>query len=107
MMEEAEQITEKDVQQDDILRAGKVKYMLQHPGWSEIIGPELKAWRDKLVEDLLQKELNHEEFLLVRQSINAHDALIEFIKAVLRRGEMALEEQEKRKKMEALNNREE
>lgn len=89
---------EKDEQLYDMERGRKVKFMTQHPGWSEIVGPELARWRESLMTRLLRENLKPEEFTLVRQSINAHDALVEFIKSIMRRGEMAQEEIEKKKK---------
>ena len=94
-------MVEEEVQQEriaDIERAAKVKHMLNHPGWRDVVGPELKRKRQGLLDDLLRTPMSKsEEFILVRQSINAIDAITEFIDAIMLKGENAQAEMEAEK----------
>lgn len=70
----------------------KVKAMIEHPGWTEVLEPQLKRHKQSLMNELLSANLTKaEEFIFVRQSIHACDSVFALIKSIISLGEKAAE----------------
>jgi hypothetical protein len=102
MAEESErEVTPHDEWVEEMSMARKLRGMLGHKGWTEVLEPNLVSQKKSLMNRLLTANLTKaEEFVLVRQSINAVDSIFNLIKAVLDLGDQAAENLKKEKEEE-------
>jgi len=75
---------------DPIKDAGYIQQMMSTKGWNEIVRPALNVKRESLIKQLLSA--TPDEFIEIRQAINAIDGLVDFIEVKLVEGKIALEE---------------
>ena len=76
----------------------KVREMMKHPGWTEVVEPMLTAELNKAKNDLENADLkNYQQFIIVRQSVRAIKFLFAGLKTIIAQGERAAEMLEKEK----------
>jgi len=71
--------------------AGKVKSMIESPGWKEVVEPALQRAKDNIPVEL-KKAKTLEDFIKVQQGLTAIDFLFTIIKVTLAEGKRAEEE---------------
>lgn len=95
------EITPHDEWLEEVSMARKLRGMLNHKGWTEVFEPHLLSQKRRLMDNLLTAKLTKaEDFVLVRQSINAIDSIFNLIKAIMTLGEQAAENLKKEKEDE-------
>ena len=82
-------LTQEDEWQQTIINGGKVKSLVGHSGWTDVIEPSLVARRKSLSKSIGKiKEFG--DFLRVQAALNAIDNLFTFIDSTIALGEQAM-----------------
>jgi hypothetical protein len=71
--------------------ADHLRSLLQHPGWTKVLEPRLKELRERLIGEMLHKQLDFNGFLLSQQSVQAVDTILGGIDLAIAEGEEAQE----------------
>ena len=84
--------SEEETEELEYLRdAGrKVKNMVNHPGWKEIVKPKLVKQREALMHELLSAA-EYRDLVRLQQSVNIIENLFGFINASIEQGMNAIE----------------
>lgn len=100
MEEQEREITPQDEWLEEVSMAQKLGNMLNHAGWIDVLEPHLQSQKKGLMNRLLTSAdlVKAEDFVLVRQSINAVDSIFNLIKAIMALGEEATENLKKEEK---------
>jgi hypothetical protein len=82
---------EKDELTGEVNAGRKLKALIEHPGWSEVLLPRLQAMRQGFIDQFLTlpAEAGLNGFMLIQQTVNAVDSIIGGIDNAIAEGKQA------------------
>jgi len=75
--------------QETVNAGAKLRDLLRHPGWKDVLRPRFDKMREAMIDQFLTSPLDLAGFQLIQQSVNALDNIIGGIDFAIEKGESA------------------